>query len=51
MFLLTTFGGSVLLYHVIEYPMIKLGNKAGAAIGRTKPPAVAHAAAACGVSE
>lgn len=49
-FLLTTFGGSVLLYHVIEYPMIKLGNKAAAAIGRTRVPAMAQAAAACGVT-
>jgi peptidoglycan/LPS O-acetylase OafA/YrhL len=50
MFLLTTFGGSVLLYHVIEYPMIKLGNQAAATIGRTRVPAMAQAAAACGVS-
>jgi len=49
-FLLTTFGGSVILYHAIEYPMIKLGNKVAAAIGKTKVPAMTQAAAACGVS-
>lgn len=49
-FLLTTFGGSVVLYHVIEHPMIRLGNRAAASIGRTKVRAMAQAAAACGVS-
>lgn len=34
----------------IEYPMIKLGNKAAAAIGRTRVPAMAQVAAACGVT-
>jgi len=49
-FLLTTFGGSAVLYHIIEYPMIKLGNHVAAAIGRTKAPVKAQVAAACGVS-
>jgi peptidoglycan/LPS O-acetylase OafA/YrhL len=35
-FLLTTFGGSVLLYHAIEHPMILVGNKAAAAISRKR---------------
>jgi peptidoglycan/LPS O-acetylase OafA/YrhL len=49
-FLLATFGGSVVLYHAIEYPMIRLGNKVAAAIGRTKVPAMAQSAVACGVT-
>lgn len=36
-FLLTTFGGSVLLYHALEHPMIVIGNRLGAAISREKP--------------
>jgi peptidoglycan/LPS O-acetylase OafA/YrhL len=36
-FLLATFGGSVLLYHALEHPMILVGNKAAAAICRHKP--------------
>jgi peptidoglycan/LPS O-acetylase OafA/YrhL len=31
-FLLTSFGGSVLLFHAIEHPMILVGNKVAAAI-------------------
>jgi peptidoglycan/LPS O-acetylase OafA/YrhL len=46
-FLLTTFGGSVLLYHALEHPMILIGNKAAAAISRKR---VSVKAAACGVS-
>jgi peptidoglycan/LPS O-acetylase OafA/YrhL len=49
-FLLTTFGGGALLYHVVEYPMIRLGNKVSAAVGRTRVRVAAQAAAACGVS-
>lgn len=50
-FLLTTFGGSVALYHALEYPMILIGNKAGAAIsgGRDGRPEAKLAAAAAGV--
>jgi hypothetical protein len=33
-FLCTTFGGSVLLYHALEHPMILVGNRASAAICR-----------------
>ncbi len=47
-FLLTTFGGSVVFYHAVEYPMIRVGNQAAAAIGRTKVVAKEQAAAACG---
>jgi peptidoglycan/LPS O-acetylase OafA/YrhL len=36
-FLLTTLGGSVLLYHVLEHPMIVVGNKLAAVIARKKP--------------
>ncbi|MGA9041173.1 MAG: acyltransferase [Terriglobales bacterium] len=45
-FLITTFGGSVLLYRVIEHPMIVIGNKAAAAISRKRILAKAHAATA-----
>ena len=45
-FLLTTFGGSVLLYHAIEHPMILVGNKAAAAISRKTVPVRLHAVAA-----
>lgn len=48
-FLLTTFGGSALLYHALEHPMILVGNKAAAAISRRKVRvSVQHAAAAAG---
>ncbi len=45
-FVLTTFGGSVLVYYAIEHPMIVIGSKAAAAISRKNPPAKIHAAAA-----
>jgi peptidoglycan/LPS O-acetylase OafA/YrhL len=45
-FLSATFGGSVLIYHVLEHPMILIGNKAAAAISRKKLPAKAQASAA-----
>jgi peptidoglycan/LPS O-acetylase OafA/YrhL len=35
-FLATTFGGSVLLYHVLEHPMILVGNRASTAMCRPK---------------
>jgi peptidoglycan/LPS O-acetylase OafA/YrhL len=41
-FLLTTFGGSVLLYHALEHPMILVGNKAAAAISRKHVPVKLH---------
>ncbi len=47
-FLLTTFGGSALLYHIIEHPMIRLGNKTAAAIAKAAIPTKARAAVACG---
>jgi peptidoglycan/LPS O-acetylase OafA/YrhL len=49
-FLVTTLGGSAALYHLIEYPMIRLGNKAAAAVGRPRISARAHAATACGAA-
>jgi hypothetical protein len=48
-FLLTTFGGSVLLYHALEHPMILIGNNAAAGISKKKIPVKARAAA-CGAS-
>jgi peptidoglycan/LPS O-acetylase OafA/YrhL len=52
-FLLTTFGGSVLLYHALEHPMILIGNNAAIAISRRSTPATrqAHAAAAAGAGK
>jgi peptidoglycan/LPS O-acetylase OafA/YrhL len=35
-FLLATFGGGALLYHMLEYPMILIGNRASEAISRKK---------------
>ncbi len=37
-FLLATFGGSVLIYHALEHPMILIGNRAAAAISRRSSP-------------
>jgi len=45
-FLTVTLGGSVLAYHALEHPMILIGNKAAAAIGRTKRPERIQAIAA-----
>jgi peptidoglycan/LPS O-acetylase OafA/YrhL len=45
-FLVTTFGGSVLLYHALEHPMILIGNRASAAICRQKPSGTLQVAAA-----
>jgi peptidoglycan/LPS O-acetylase OafA/YrhL len=44
LFVLATFGGSVLLYHLLEHPMISVGNRAAAAISRTKATGKARAA-------
>jgi peptidoglycan/LPS O-acetylase OafA/YrhL len=49
-FLLVTFGGSVLLYHALEHPMILIGNKAAAAISRTRNLVKVQAAVAAGAS-
>jgi peptidoglycan/LPS O-acetylase OafA/YrhL len=38
-FLLVTFGGSVLIYHALEHPMILIGNNVAAAISRKRIPA------------
>ncbi len=48
-----TFGGSVLLYHAIEHPMIVIGNRAGAAISRGRRLGVAlrPAAVAAGAGQ
>jgi peptidoglycan/LPS O-acetylase OafA/YrhL len=45
-FLLFTFGGSVLLYHAIEHPMILVGNKAAAAMAASAPSPKAKSLAA-----
>jgi peptidoglycan/LPS O-acetylase OafA/YrhL len=45
-FLLMTFGGSVLIYHALEHPMILIGNRVAAAISRKKAPVKVQAAAA-----
>jgi peptidoglycan/LPS O-acetylase OafA/YrhL len=45
-FLLATFGGSVLVYHALEHPMIVVGNKAAAAISRKQVSVKVQAAAA-----
>ena len=47
-FLLTTFGGSVLLYHALEHPMILVGNRAASAIAKGKTVLRLQAAAAGG---
>jgi peptidoglycan/LPS O-acetylase OafA/YrhL len=39
-FLSTTVGGSVLVYHALEHPMILIGNRVGAAISRGRHEAV-----------
>jgi peptidoglycan/LPS O-acetylase OafA/YrhL len=44
-FMLATFGGSILIYHALEHPMILIGNKAAIAISRKTIPAKARAAA------
>ena len=50
-FLLTTFGGSVLVYHALEHPMIRIGNKAAATISTMKVRIKEQtAAAAAGVA-
>jgi peptidoglycan/LPS O-acetylase OafA/YrhL len=49
-FLLTTFGGSVLLYHLVEHPMILIGNRLAAAISRKTPTPLRCAAAAGGAA-
>jgi hypothetical protein len=36
---LTTFGGSVFLYHALDHPMIVFGNKLAAALARKNVPA------------
>jgi peptidoglycan/LPS O-acetylase OafA/YrhL len=38
-FLGITFGASVLVYHLVEHPMIRVGNRVAAAIGGTGTPA------------
>jgi peptidoglycan/LPS O-acetylase OafA/YrhL len=45
-FLLASFGGSVLIYHALEHPMILIGNKAAAMISRKQLPAKVHTSAA-----
>jgi peptidoglycan/LPS O-acetylase OafA/YrhL len=45
-FLLTTFGGSVLLYHALEHPMILVGNRLAAAISKRKTTPKLRASAA-----
>jgi peptidoglycan/LPS O-acetylase OafA/YrhL len=45
-FLLATFGGSVLIYHALEHPLILTGNKAAAAISRKRIPANVQTSAA-----
>jgi len=45
-FLLATFGGSVLIYHALEHPMILVGNKAASAISRKRITANVQTAAA-----
>lgn len=45
-FLLVTFGGSVLLYHVLEYPMIRVGNRLAGFISRAPRPVLKAQAAA-----
>jgi peptidoglycan/LPS O-acetylase OafA/YrhL len=45
-FLLATFGGSVLIYHALEHPLILIGNKAATAISRKRIPANVQTAAA-----
>jgi peptidoglycan/LPS O-acetylase OafA/YrhL len=50
-FVLTTFGGSALLYHALEHPMILVGNRAASAISRVSVRvSVRQAAAAAGAS-
>jgi peptidoglycan/LPS O-acetylase OafA/YrhL len=49
-FLLATFGGSALVYHVLEHPMILVGNKAAALISRKKVLVKVQAAAAFGIA-
>jgi peptidoglycan/LPS O-acetylase OafA/YrhL len=49
-FLLTTFGGSVLIYHALEHPMILIGNKTAAAISRKTVPVKVQAAPAYGIA-
>jgi peptidoglycan/LPS O-acetylase OafA/YrhL len=48
-FLLVTFGGSVLIYHTLEHPMILVGNKAAVAISGKRSPVKVQVAAAAGV--
>jgi len=45
-FLLATFGGSALIYHALERPMILIGNKASTAISRKRIPGNLQTAAA-----
>lgn len=45
-FLLATFGGSVLIYHALEHPLILIGNKAAAVISRKRIPANVQTATA-----
>jgi peptidoglycan/LPS O-acetylase OafA/YrhL len=45
-FLVATFGGSVLVYYAIEHPMLVIGNKAAATISGKNEPAKIRAAAA-----
>jgi peptidoglycan/LPS O-acetylase OafA/YrhL len=47
-FLIATFGGSMLVYHALEHPMILVGNKAAAAISRKKVSVKVQAAALAG---
>lgn len=49
-FCLTTFGGSVALYHALEHPMILLGNRLSTAIAKKRPAVILRAAAATGGS-
>jgi peptidoglycan/LPS O-acetylase OafA/YrhL len=51
-FLLTTFGGSVVLYHALEHPMILVGNRLAATISerKTTPRLQALAATAGGAA-
>jgi hypothetical protein len=45
-FLLATFGGSALIHHALEHPMILVGNKAASAISRKRITANVQTAAA-----
>jgi len=49
-FLFTTFGGSVLIYHALEHPMILIGNKAAAAISTKKVPVKVQAGSAYAIA-